>query len=109
MIKETLKKLRTWYEEATNSLVGIDHEKPTQQETTMPKDATRRYLINVCIGEQTLTLIVTQASEFKYREAAKRLNDYYQNFKQQFPDASQEELLAIVAMKEALSKTLQTK
>lgn len=105
MIKETFKKLRAWYEKTMNSLMEIEPVKPKQQEVKKPKAAPLRYTINVCIGEQTLSLKVTEATERQYREVAKRLNDDYQNYRQQFPDASSERLLAILALKEGLSKT----
>lgn len=100
-----VKKRGAWYEDTMNSMMEIESEKPKQQEVKRLKATPQRYPINVCIGEQTISLKVTETTEHQYREVAKRLNDDYQNYRQQFPDASSERLLAILALKEGLSKT----
>lgn len=97
MIARTIKRMKSWYESAMSSLKGAKSEKPAK------KVPSPRYPVNLCIGEQTLTLNVSEETETHYRETAKRLNDDYRNFSKNYPDAPTEKLLAILALKEVLA------
>lgn len=97
MIK-IFKRLKTWYIKTLNGLMEVDAEEASER--PVPK----RYPVNLYIGEETLTLNVTEDSEASFRMAAKRLDDDYKRFSQNYPETTPERLYALLALKEALSQ-----
>lgn len=97
MIVRTLKRMKAWYINTINGLMDIESEEPVL------KPVPKRYPINLCIGDETITLNVTEDTEAAYRMASKRINDDYKRFKQNYPDTPSEKLYALIALKEALT------
>lgn len=88
--------MKAWYINTINGLMNIESEEPVL------KPVPKRYPINLCIGDETITLNVTEESEEDFRMAAKRLSDDYNLYKLHYPDTPSETLYAIVALREAM-------
>ena len=96
MIARTIKRIKEWYINTIYGLLEIEPEKPVQK--AVPK----HYPINLSVGDETITLNVTEESEEDIRMAAKRLSDDYNLYKLHYPDTPSETLYAIVALREAM-------
>ena len=94
MIARTIKRIKEWYINTIYGLLEIEPEKPVQK--AVPK----HYPINLSVGDETITLNVTEESEEDIRMAAKRLSDDYNLYN--YPDTPSETLYAIVALREAM-------
>lgn len=85
----------------TSSNTTAEDEQPVEETNEMPSD----YAINLLIADNVITVRTTTQAEASLRITSLQVNQMVEQYKEHYPESTNEQLLTFVAIKLAMDNT----